>query len=369
MERVLTDPRFAKDPSHWGAWKDKRVTADWVMPWIGVDNMFTADGADHLRLRRLVSQAFTARRVEQLRGRIAQIVADLLEQMADLDGRRVDLKRALALPLPLTVISELFGVPVGDRAPLQQLCAAVFDQSLAPQETMAAYQGLQQTIAQLTALKRAQPGDDMTSALITIRDGSDQLTEAELHWTLILMIGAGYETTVNLITSAVRALLTHPDQLALVMSGSYEWQAVVEETLRWAAPIANLPFRFTREDVDLDGVIIPAGQAVLMCYGAAGRDSAQHGPHADQFDITRAPAGHLAFSHGPHFCLGAPLARMEAATALAMLFERFPNLALATPEDQLKLIPSVVGNGVASLPVTCKPQHAIGRNPKGNLVT
>ncbi|WP_370022116.1 cytochrome P450 [Planotetraspora sp. GP83] len=343
---------------HWRAWAEGRIPGNWeLISWVAVDNMLTADGSDHTRLRTLLSQAFTARRVQELAGRITDITNGLLDRMQDLDGRDVDLKRHLALPLPLTVISDLFGMPEPGRDRLERLCAAVFDQTITPEEAEDNHQALYEALKSLVEDKRARPGDDMTTALIDARDGDDQLTETELIWTLVLMIGAGYETTMNLIVNAARALLTHPEQLALVTSGPATWDAAVEETLRWDPSIANLPFRYTLEDVVMEGVVIPAGSAVLMCYAAAGRDPDQHGPDAAHFNVTRERKRHLAFSHGPHFCLGAPLARLEARIALSMLFERFPDLTLAVGVQQLTPLTSIVGNGLTSLPVNYTAHH------------
>ncbi|GAA3765466.1 cytochrome P450 family protein [Salinactinospora qingdaonensis] len=360
--RVLGDPRFAKHPSNWTAFREGRIPADWpLISWVAVDNMLVADGEAHTRLRGLVSQAFTARRVAELRPRIAEITASLLESMAALDGRGVDLKEHLGFALPMTVICELFGVPEEGRDTLHHLCEKVFDQSITPEEAAATHQALQTFLSELVAAKRQRPGDDMASDLIAAHDADgDRLTESELVWTLILMIGAGHETTMNLLTNAVRALLEHPDQLALLRAGSHPWSSAVEETLRWDTSIANLPFRYAIEDVELEGVRIGAGEPVLMCYTAAGRDPEQHGPDADRFDITREQARNLAFSHGPHYCLGAPLARLEVEVALSALFERFPDLSLSVSGSELTAVPSVVGNGVRTLPVDYTPAPAGG---------
>jgi 2-hydroxy-5-methyl-1-naphthoate 7-hydroxylase len=355
---ALADPRFAKDPSHWRAWRDGAIPADWeYISWVAVKNMLTADGGDHHRLRSLVSRAFTARRVNALRPKITAITARLLDEMDALDGDAVDLKRHFARPLPLTVISELFGVPEDQREHLHRLCERVFDQTISPVEAAATHQGLQDALAGLVAAKRERPGPDMTSSLIASRDGEDRLSETELIWTLILMIGAGFETTTTLITNAVCALLTHRLQLAVLLEGHWPWSAAVDETLRWDPSIAALPFRYATEDVTLAGVRIPAGEPVLMCFASAGRDPDRHGPTAHLFDMTRIQAGHLAFSQGPHYCLGAPLARLETEIALAALFERFPDLTLAVPDADLVREPSVVGNGLTELPVTFTPRH------------
>ncbi|WP_433425034.1 cytochrome P450 [Microtetraspora malaysiensis] len=166
------------------------------------------------------------------------------------------------------------------------------------------------------------------------------------------MISAGHETTVNLLGSAVVALLTHPDQLGLVRSGRATWEDVIDETMRWQAPLANLPLRYAVEDISADGVQIRKGEAILAGYAAAGRDPGRYGATADRFDITRPTRrDHLSFGHGVHYCLGAPLARLESEVALATLFDRFPGLAPAVPPAELAPIPSFLSNGYRTLPV------------------
>ena len=355
---VLGDPvTFAKDPTNWTAWREGRIPSDWpLISWIAAPNMLNTDDPQHRVLRNLTSKAFTTRQVAQLRPRVAAIADQLLARMGDLAIHAVDLKAAYAMPLPLTVISELFGVPEGDRADMERLCATVFDQTITPEQAAANHQALQDFFGDLIAAKRQAPGDDLASGLIEARDAGQQLSETELVWTLILMLGAGHETTVNLITNAAAALLTHDDQLQLLLDGTVPWSSAVEETLRWAPPIAAMPFRYTTTDVHFSTVTIPAGEALLLCFAAAGDDPAAHGPTADQFDITRARSvRHLAFGHGPHFCLGAPLARMEGAIALERLFTTF-DLTLAVADDQLRPMPSIVATGLTALPITYTPR-------------
>jgi cytochrome P450 len=218
---------------------------------------------------------------------------------------------------------------------------------------MAIWQEMYAILADLVEAKRRAPGDDMASGLIAARDeDGSALSEAEMVDTLILMISAGHETTVNLLDYAITALLTHPDQLAAVRAGGPAgWAAAVEETLRWQAPVANLPLRYAVEDIEVDGVVIAKGEAILAAYAAAGRDPSVHAD-ADRFDVTRTSKEHLAFGYGAHFCLGAPLARLEAAVALPALFERFPGLALAVDPGDLQPVESFISNGHRTLPVT-----------------
>jgi 2-hydroxy-5-methyl-1-naphthoate 7-hydroxylase len=353
LRRLLADPRVSKDGHrHWPALIDGEVTEDWPLYlWVSVHNMFTAHGDDHRRLRSLVSKAFTARRAEELRPRVESIAADLVDRLAA-GPDVVDLRAEFAYPLPIEVICRLFGVPDDARPGLRRTVDGVFDTTLTGEEAAENQRELYRILNDLVAVKRDAPGDDLTSGLIAAReeDGA-RLREDELVDTLVLMIAAGHETTVNLLDHAVTALLTHPGQLALVRSGERTWGDVIEESLRWQAPVANLPLRYAVEDLEVAGTTIRRGEAILAAYAAAGRDPAYHGDTADRFDITRADKTHLAFGHGVHYCLGAPLARIEAEVALPALFGRFPDLALAVPEAELEPVHSFISNGHVTLPV------------------
>jgi len=364
LRELLTDPRVSKDPrQHWPMWIDGRITPDWpLFTWVAVTNMFTAYGSDHQRLRKLVSTAFTARRTAALRPRIEKMAADLLDGLAATPpGETVDLRENYCYPIPIQVICELFGVSdEATREELRRLVDSIFNTTARPEEVAATFQGMHTVLSGLVALKRETPGDDMTSVLIAAReeDGS-RLTEAELVDTLLLMISAGHETTVNLLDNAVHALLTHPEQLELVRKGSVTWSDVIEETLRAEAPVANLPLRYAVEDIERGGVSIKKGDAIMAAYAAAGRHPAVHGEDADRFDLTRVNKEHLAFGHGVHFCLGAPLARLEAEIALPALFERFPDLALAVPSGELPSVDSFISNGHRGLPTRLTPSAPV----------
>lgn len=356
LNDMVADPRFSKDWHNWNAIRRDEIPDGWpLIGMVKVTNMVTADGQEHRRLRRLVTQTLTPRRVQELSPRVEQIVSDLLDALPSHTGPdgTVDLRRHFAHSVPMRVICELFGVPDHEQSRLRELMDNIFRSDLGPEEVTASQIEQYQLLARVVETRRQQPGDDLTSALIAARETDPEaLSEEELVGTLLVMLAAGQETTLSLITNAVRALLTHPGQRALAEAGGARvWSDVVEETLRWDAPIGNFPFRYPVEDVEIAGVRIPRGEAIMAPYSAAGRDTSQHGRDADSFDITRTQAKHLAFGHGPHFCLGAPLARLEAAVALPAVFTRYPELTLAVDPDALIPVPSLFSNSCSTLPV------------------
>ncbi|WP_052864699.1 cytochrome P450 family protein [Streptomyces niger] len=359
LKKLLADDRVSKDPrQHWPAWRNGEHHDSWLQSWVGVTNMFTAYGTDHRRLRKLVAPAFTGRRTEAMAPRVERITKELLAGLEAVPaGEPVDLISSYALPLPMRMICELFGIPEESRAHVGSVIDEVMDTSATPEQASATAAKIAAALGDLIALKRREPGDDLTSVLVSTRDDDgSRLEERELLDTLLLVIGAGYETTVNLIGNAVHALLVHPEQRALLAEGRAGWDDVIEETLRWAPSIANLPLRYAVEDIPLaDGTVIRQGDPILAAYAGAGRDPERHGADADSFELTRADREHLAFGHGVHYCLGAPLARMEARTALPALFERFPDMELAVPASELLPTGSFIGNGLQSLPVRLNP--------------
>ncbi|MGI5448084.1 cytochrome P450 family protein [Streptomyces sp. CA-243310] len=356
LKRLLTGPDVSKDArAHWPGF-DLAVETWPLALWVAASNMFTAYGADHRRLRRMVAPAFSARRVAALRETVEVIVADLLDPLAAVPpGEITDLRERLAYPLPIAVIGHLMGVPVDQRAGFRAVVDGVFDTTLTPEEASINTMRVYEVLDRLIATRRAAPGDDMTSLLISARDeegDGSALSDVELRDTLLLMISAGYETTVNVIDQAVTALLTRPDQLEHLRAGRAGWGDVVEETLRHEPAVKHLPMRFAVVDIPLpDGQVIAKGEPILASYAAANRHPDWHGTDADTFDVTRLTKDHLAFGHGVHFCLGAPLARLEVEVALRRLFDRFPAMELATPAAGLRPVASLISNGHRTLPV------------------
>ncbi|MFG2819334.1 cytochrome P450 [Kitasatospora sp. NPDC048365] len=349
LQELLADPRVGKNAQLWTTFREGRLPEGWpLLNFVTVPGMVTADGADHRRLRSLVTQAFTPRRIAELAPAIERRAAELLDGIAGLEGG-FDLREHFAYPLPMWVIGSLLGLEQEQQDALHELSNTLVSSSATPQAAIAAQQGLYALLGSVVAAKRERPGDDLTSDLIAAREAGDRLSEQELVGTLLLMLVAGHETTLNLITNAVRALLAHPAQLKLVLDGAADWSAVVEETLRYDSPVGQFPLRYASEDIPVGDVVIRRGEALLASYAAAGRDSG-HYPDADAFDITREGARHLSFGHGPHFCLGAGLARLEAETALRGLFGRYPGLR---PVDgaQAEPIASFVSNSVRKLMV------------------
>ncbi|MGI5347127.1 cytochrome P450 family protein [Streptomyces sp. CA-250714] len=367
LKKLLTGPDVSKDArQHWPRFAETVPT--WPLAlWVAVENMFTSYGSDHRRLRRMVAPSFSARRIAALGERVERIVDDLLDVLERTpEGEAADVRELFAYPLPIQVICHLMGVPEERREGFRELVDNVFATTLTPEEAAANTASLYAVLDDLIAEKRERPGEDMTSLLIDTRDeegDGSSLSEAELRDTLLLMISAGYETTVNLLDQAITVLLTHPEQLALVREGRAGWADVVEETLRFEPAVKHLPLRFAVRDIPLpDGQVIAKGEPILASYAAANRHPDWHGETADTFDLTRSAPGpeHLAFGHGVHFCLGAPLARLEGITALEKFFSRFPDAQLGVPAEELRPVPSLISNGHQTLPVVLRPRSAAG---------
>ncbi|WP_069162397.1 cytochrome P450 family protein [Nocardia altamirensis] len=314
-------------------------------------HMLNTDPPEHTRLRKMINKAFTARRVAVLRPRIEQITAELLDAMAEHD--EVDLIEAFATPLPVTVICELLGVPFTDRTEFQYWTKVIVSTSGEVDERNRCYAEMASYLTDLVQAKRTDPGDDILSGLAQTREDDDQLTDQELVAMAFLLLIAGHETTVNLIANGTYALLRNESQFEALRKDPSAVPAAVEEFLRFEGPVDWATVRYTEEPVTIGDTEIPAGEFIYVALSAANRDPARyHDP--DELDTTGDTSGHLAFGHGIHFCVGAPLARVEAEIAFSALLQRFPDLTLATSSEELTWQPSLLIRGLAALPVNLR---------------
>ncbi|MFF3013674.1 cytochrome P450 [Streptomyces sp. NPDC057939] len=340
VRAALTDPRLSNDIRHSATWKSDGGNA------IGL-NMLQTDAPRHTRLRALVAREFTAGRIEAMRPRVQRIADDLIDALPA--AGTVDLVAHYALPLPLTVICELLGVPVEDQHLFHTWSTELVAPS-SPAAAGAAAGEMAAYFASLIAAKAGAPGPDLMSALVGASAAPDGLSAEELLGMAFLLLVAGHETTVNLISGGVLNLLRHPDQLAALRADPGLLDGAVEEMLRHDGPVTTAAFRYAAEPLEIAGVRIPAGDSVMLSLAAASRDP-EHFADPDRFDIRRAPRGHLAFGHGIHHCLGAPLARVEGRIAVETLLRRLPDLAPAAGPDSLPHRRSAMLSGVVGLPV------------------
>ncbi|GLZ28446.1 cytochrome P450 [Lentzea sp. NBRC 105346] len=346
---LLNDPRLRKD-AQGAAPLFVRHLRDPERA-IGQDintNLLTSDPPDHTRLRRLVNKAFTPRTVERLRPRIEQIADELLDAIPD--GTTVDLIEALAYPLPTTMICELLGVPAEDRTRFGAWTSAMLASEADAQQVRDAGVNMGGYLAQLVADKRVHPGDDVITALVRARDDEDRLNEVELTSMAFNLLVAGLETTVNLIGNSAFALLANPAALAALRADPAQLPAAVEEFLRYEPPLYVSTLRYTAEPVAVGEVTIPEGEFVLVSLSAACRDPRRF-PDPDSLDFGRGTTGHLAFGYGIHYCIGAPLARMETEVLFRKLIERFSVWSPAVPLTELRWRHSWIIRGLERLPV------------------
>ncbi len=353
---LLRDPRSSSDGRNSTAYKEaiERGVVDSEMLIVEEPSFLFRDPPDHTRLRGLVNKAFTPRVVERLRPRIQARVDELLDAVAEQGS--LEVIEDLAYPLPVAVICELLGVPVEDHVTFRdwsRQAARSLDpeEALSPQEQEQrrnVIESFRNYFRELIAKRRKNPQDDLISALIAAEDEGNKLSEQELLSTCILLLIAGHETTVNLIGNGTLALLRHPDQLAKLRDDPSLAQSAVEEVLRYDAPV-QFTGRIAREEMEVGGATLQKGQQSVILLASANRDAAQF-PDPDRFDITREGNQQIAFSFGIHFCLGAPLARVEGQIALSTLARRFNNLALQTEAPEYK--ENIVLRGLAALPVS-----------------
>ncbi|MEU9965446.1 cytochrome P450 family protein [Streptomyces malaysiensis] len=313
-------------------------------------NLLNIDPEDHQRLRRLVSKAFTARRVENLRGSVQAAVDRLADDLADQGGG--DLVSTFSLPLPLMVIGDLLAVPEADRRRFSTWVSNMLTPE-SPRQIKEAVENIHTFLLDLIAARRDTLGDDMLSALIAVRDEDDQLTENELVSLAFLLLMAGSENAQHLISAGLVTLLQHPEQVAELRAEPDLLPEAVEELLRYAHPNQMAIRRFPTEPIEIGGTQIPAGATVMLCLASAHRDPKRY-PSPDEFDIHREDKAHLALGQGMHYCLGAPLARMEIQIALHTLLHRFPQLDLAVPPQQLQWRTSFRSRALKAVPVTLR---------------
>ncbi|MER7866548.1 cytochrome P450 [Streptomyces cellulosae] len=339
VRTALTDPRLRNDIRHSAGWESDGGHA------VG-RNMLQSDPPHHTRLRRTVAGHFTPGRTAALRPRIEAVARDLLDGMPQ--AGPADLVGAYALPLPVTVICDLLGVPAGDRDDFH----AWSNELVTPTDAETAASSAAALTGYLTDLiaRKARTPDGTLLADLAAPDAADAPAPEELLGMAFLLLVAGHETTVNLISATVLSLLTHPEQLALLRADPELTGAAVEESLRLDSPVHAGAFRFAAEPLELAGTRVAPGDAVLVSLAAASRDPLAF-PDPDRFDLTRRPQGHLGFGHGVHHCLGAPLARTEAAVALRLLLERHPRLALDADPDSLTWRAGTLLRGLTALPV------------------
>jgi cytochrome P450 len=348
---------FSKDARNCPALRDGTIPPDWPLRALtDSDHMLNRDGEDHRRLRRAIGHAFTPARTAALEPRIRQIATELVNDLPTETGQ-VDLTTAFTIPLPVRVICELFGVARGEQHQIRCWVGMLVSHTSTGEEMQTALTEMRAYLAELLARKRRVPGDDLTTALLAA-DADRSLSDEEMVDMLWLVLSAGHETTVHLLGNAVVTLCAHPGELARARREN-RWADVIEEMLRYRSPACVMFNRYALRDVVIDGVDIPAG-AIVGWYAGVGRDPDRY-PEAEVFDIDHDHRDQLAFGKGPHFCLGAPLARLEGRIALATLFRAFPRLALACHPDLIPYSPQIITCGPLSLPVYLDPPYSTAR--------
>ena len=349
---LLKDERFVKN-------RRSAMTAEQVrkMPWVPPmfrpleRNMLDLDPPDHTRLRALVHKAFTPTLIGQMHDRVQSLADELLDVVAP--KGELDLIGDFGLPLPMTIITEILGVPTRDRHRFHKWSQAVVSLS-SPKATLRVIPSVWMFIRYLRRFfetRRRDPQDDLASALILTEEAGDKLSEDELLAMVFLLLIAGHETTVNLIGNGMLALLEHPDQMELLRRNPAMVRTAIEELLRYTSPVFTSTERYARDDISLQGVTIPRGEMILGVIGSANRDETIF-ENADSLELTREPNKHLSFGHGIHFCVGAPLARLEAQIAISTLLRRLPDLRLRVAAESLRWRPSMFLRGLESLPVS-----------------
>jgi cytochrome P450 len=343
---LLKDDCFGKD-------KINARTPPWLPSMFEplLRNMLDLDPPDHTRLRGLVQKVFMPRLIENLRQRLQNLADELLNRVQA--RRRMDLIHDYALQIPTTIIAEMLGVPVKDRLKFHRWSNAAITSTSSRWGVLMALPhavAFLRYIRMLVKARRANPEDDLVTALVRAEEAGDRLGEDELLAMIFLLLVAGHETTVNLIGNGMLALLENPDQSNRLRDNPALIKSAVEELLRYNGPLETATERYPREDTAVAGITIPRGELVLAVLASANRDERQF-EHADRLDLSREPNPHIAFGYGVHYCLGAPLARLEGQIAIATLLRRMPDLKLAIPPNRLRWRRGLVLRGLEALPV------------------
>jgi cytochrome P450 len=361
VTKVLKDERFVKDTKN-ALTPEQAASMLWfrrMFKSLGT-NMLNQDPPNHTRLRALVSKAFTPRLIEQMRERVQRLADELLDNARHRGG--MDLIHDYALPVPTTIIAEMLGVPVADRHKFQRWSNALMSAGSSTWGLLKAIPNVwafMRYIREIIKKRRADPHDDLVSALVRAEEAGDTLNADELLAMIMLLLVAGHETTVNLIGNGALALLENPEQMEKLRHDPTLIKSAVEELLRYAGPVEMATERYAREDVTLAGVTIRRGDMVFVVIASANRDERQF-VNPDQLDITREPNRHLSFGLGTHFCLGASLARLEGQIAINTLLRRLPDLGLAVTPGGLRWRRGLILRGLETLPVVFGKQTVKG---------
>ncbi|WP_083677677.1 cytochrome P450 [Paenibacillus sp. FSL R7-0337] len=348
--KVLQDSRFVTNPPNAGNEEASLPSHQEVIS----RNLISVGPEDHRRLRRLIQKAFTPRMIEGLRGRIEEISEELLDTIAGKGTRKMDLIEEYAFPLPIIVICEMLGVPLEDQDRFRGWSDVIMEGFNNPELDQASDEVMKAFVdylQELIAERRKHLQNDLISSLISVEEEGEALTEQELYALVFVLIIAGHETTVNLIGNGVLALLEHPEQKQMLLAQPEFIQSAIEEMLRFNGPAEVSNIRWATEDLELDGKQIRQGDMLFVSLLSANRDSLKF-QEPDTFDITRKVNDHIAFGKGVHYCLGAPLARLEGEIAVSALLRRMPDIRLEVEEEQLEWRPGMIIRGVKAFPVT-----------------
>lgn len=350
---ALKDERFVKDPNH-ALPPGQKPKVGWLPAFFHLmdNNMLKMDAPDHTRLRSLVHKVFTPARVEQMRSSVQQLADELLDKAAR--NQHFDLIEHYALPIPLTVICEVLGVPLADIPQIYRWKQSLMSSVSNPLQRISRFSsfiGFFNYIRALCHKRRVDPQDDLISALAKVDENGERLSDAELQGMVVLLLVAGHETAVSLISSGTLALLEHPDQFDLLHQNPALIRSAAEEILRFYPPIETATDRWAREDVTIEGVTIPRGGQVRAVIASANRDPSQF-DNPETLDLTRENNKHLSFGQGVHYCIGAPLARLEGHIAFNTLLARMPNLRLDVPTNSLRWRSGLTFRRLETLPVT-----------------